>query len=175
MNSKLHDWKTMIKRSLSTIAFAHLMLAAIIAVPTAASAAGAEQISGSSVYAAPGECADAVGAGSAYALKLSGDLTGCHYVFAVSSRCSPSGAYKESGYEIFVGQLKGVDGSFRTSYIFEAKYADCQTLAIELFGRCQHPLVAGSGVGAFVGTTGRLDFKDEVETGIFYYRGHLRW
>jgi hypothetical protein len=46
---------------------------------------------------------------------------------------------------------------------------------VEIFGRCQHPLVAGTGSGVFAGATGRLDFKDEVETGIFYYRGHVRW
>ena len=44
---------------------------------------------------------------------------------------------------------------------------------VEVMGRCQHPLTAGSGTGIFAGATGRLDFKDEVSTGLFFYRGHI--
>ena len=44
----------------------------------------------------------------------------------------------------------------------------------ELHGRCQHPLVEGSGTGGFAGATGRLDFKDEVATGLYFYRGHIK-
>jgi hypothetical protein len=43
----------------------------------------------------------------------------------------------------------------------------------ELHGRCQHPIVAGSGAGGFEGATGRVDFKDEVTTGRYLYRGHI--
>ena len=43
----------------------------------------------------------------------------------------------------------------------------------EVHGRCQHPIVAGSGTGGFAGATGRADFKDDVVTGEFLYRGHI--
>ena len=67
------------------------------------------------------------------------------------------------------------NGTFRTTYRFEAKYEDVANLAGEIFGRCQHPIVEGSGTGIFEGVSGRLDFKDEVESGTFLYRGHLRY
>lgn len=45
----------------------------------------------------------------------------------------------------------------------------------EVRGRCQHPLVAGSGTGGFAGATGRVDFKDIIGDPITYvYRGHIR-
>ena len=47
--------------------------------------------------------------------------------------------------------------------------------ALEIFGRCQHPIVAGSGTGVFEGVTGRLDFKDDIAAGNFPYRGHFKF
>ena len=44
---------------------------------------------------------------------------------------------------------------------------------VEVKGRCQHPIITGSGTGGFAGATGRLDFKDQVSTGRFFYRGHI--
>jgi hypothetical protein len=44
----------------------------------------------------------------------------------------------------------------------------------ELKGRCQHPIATGSGAGGFAGATGRVDFKDEVSTGRYLYRGHIK-
>jgi hypothetical protein len=136
---------------------------------------GAIQISGMGVYAETGECELTEGAPS-YALKLTGDLNGCVYVFVDDYECSPSGTYREMGREKFVGTYKGQPGTFWTSYKFEAKYEGCQNgspLGAEIFGRCQHPIIAGSGTGAFSGVSGRLDFKDDVEAGNFPYRGHL--
>jgi hypothetical protein len=44
-------------------------------------------------------------------------------------------------------------------------------MAQEVRGRCQHPIVSGS--GGFAGATGRVDFKDIVEDPITYvYRGY---
>jgi hypothetical protein len=43
----------------------------------------------------------------------------------------------------------------------------------EVRGRCEHPIVAGSGTGGFEGATGRIDFKDDVVAGEFLYRGHI--
>lgn len=138
-------------------------------------AGGAAQISGIGYYAEPGQCnEDPEGQGASFALTMTGDLEGCHYVFVETSSCTAGGAYTETGTETFVGLYNGVAGSFKTTYLFTAKYRDCATLTGEIAGRCEHPLVAGSGEGVFDGVTGRLDMKDDVETGSFPYRGHFR-
>ena len=137
--------------------------------------AGATQISGIGFFAGPAECNDPEGQGSDYDLIMTGDLEGCHYVFVETARCSPGGAYSERGAETFVGLYNGAPGTFRTTYLFTAKYRDCANLVGEIAGRCQHPLIAGSGEGVFEGVTGRIDMKDDVEAGNFPYRGHFRW
>lgn len=134
---------------------------------------GATQISGIAYWPNSGECNDPEGAGSDYAVRMTGDLDGCQYTFVESATCTPSGAYNESGNEIFVGQYNGGTGTFRTTYRFTAKYVDCENY-VEVVGRCQHPLIMGSGEGIFEDMTGRLDFKDDLVAGNFPYRGHLR-
>jgi len=135
---------------------------------------GATQISGMGVYAETGECSSG-GEGSSFALKLTGDLNGCLYVFIDDYECSPSGTYREEGREYFVGTHNGQSGTFWTTYKFEAKYEDCDggPLGAEIFGRCQHPITEGSGTGVFSGVSGQLNFKDDIEAGNFPYRGHL--
>jgi hypothetical protein len=143
-------------------------------------AAGAAQISGIGYYAEDGQCTDPQGDGSSYKLVMTGDLQGCHYVFIETASCSPGGTYTERGTETFVGLYNGAHGTFRTTYLFTAKFTECTTStgeiapAGEIVGRCQHPLVAGSGEGVFEGVTGRVDMKDDIETGSFPYRGHFR-
>jgi hypothetical protein len=61
------------------------------------------------------------------------------------------------------------------TYRFEAKYEDVDNLAGEIFGRCQHVIVDGSGTGVFEGVAGRFNIKDDIAAGDFPYRGHLRW
>jgi hypothetical protein len=160
-----------------TVLVAATLLALILAAP-AALAGGATQISGDARFAEPGECVDpdGPGAGADYALVMTGALEGCLYTFVDPDPArSPSGTYRETGTETFVGEYNGEVGTFRTTYKFEAKYEDVDTLSGEIFGRCQHPIVEGSGTGVFEGVSGRLDFKDEVESGTFLYRGHLRY
>lgn len=136
---------------------------------------GATQISGISSFADVAECTeDSEGVGSDYALTMIGDLEGCLYAFVETSGCSPSGTYRETGTEIFVGTYNEMEGTFVTNYRFTAKYKDCPNLVEEIFGRCQHPIVEGSGTGDFAGVTGRFDIKDE-DPAAFPYRGHLRW
>ena len=151
-----------------------VLLSAILTISARALAQGATRISGIGFFAEPGECLDPEGQYADFALKLTGDLEGCHYVFVETSECFPSGTYQERGTEIFVGQYNGEAGAFTTSYQFEAKYEDCANLGGEIFGRCQHPITADSGEGVFEDVTGRLDFKDDIEAGNFPYRGHLR-
>lgn len=151
-----------------------VMVLLLIVAP--ASAGGATQISGIAFFDESGECTDPEGAGADFANKMTGDLEGCLYVFVETSTCSPSGAYKETGTEVYVGGGgEGDNGTFMTAYRFTAKYEDCPNLINEIFGRCQHPIIAGSGTEDFEGVTGRLDFKDDIAAGNFPYRGHLRW
>jgi hypothetical protein len=143
---------------------------------TAINSVGAIQISGVGFYATTGEC-DYENQGAAYAIRMTGDLEGCLYAFIDEFECSPSGTYREEGREYFVGMYKGQSGTFWTTYKFEARYEGCDggPLGAEIFGRCQHPIVAGSGTGVFGGVTGQLNFKDDIEAGNFPYRGHLRF
>jgi hypothetical protein len=162
----------MIRRG--TVLVAATLLALILAAP-AALAGGATQISGSARLdeANPPVCSPIEG--YEYALVMKGDLKGCLYTHVLTQKSSPSGTLRETGTELFVGSYLGKSGTFETTYRFEAKYEDVANLSGEIFGRCQHPIVKGSGTGVFEGVSGRLDFKDEVETGTFFYRGHLRY
>ena len=139
---------------------------------------GAAQISGVGFYATAGEC-DYESQGAAYAIRMTGDLQGCLYAFIDEYECSPSGTYREEGREYFVGTYNGQPGTFWTTYKFEAKYEGCSEngapLGAEIFGRCQHPIVTGSGTGVFNGVSGQINFKDDIEAGNFPYRGQLRF
>lgn len=144
-----------------------------LVIPSPAFALGVTQISGIAYWPSPGQCADPEGVGSDYAVVMTGDLQGCHYTFVETSVCSPGGSYVETGNEIFVGQYNGESGTFRTTYRFTAKYADCANFIGEVAGRCQHPIMEGTGTGVFEGMTGRLDLSDDVVEVNFPYRGHL--
>ncbi len=134
------------------------------------------QFSGTAVYdgsicpAPPSGYADFV---SYPGLVLSGSLQGCWYTKVDTSKTTPSGVYLEAGREVFVGRLNGGPiGVFATTYKFESKFSG----STEIHGRCQHPLVAGSGTGGFAGATGRVDMKDIVAdpSNVYYvYRGHI--
>jgi hypothetical protein len=135
----------------------------------------ATQYDGVGFFATDAECPPIVGA--AYAVKMTGSLEGCLYIFIDEYECSPSGTYREIGREQFVGTYNGQSGSFWTTYKFEAKYEGCENgsyVGAEILGRCQHPIVEGSGTGVFDGVTGRLDMKDDIEAGNYPYRGHFK-
>jgi len=147
----------------------------VSAAPSPELAGGATQISGDARFdeAEAPVCAPVMGYD--YALVMTGDLEGCLYTDVKTAESSPSGTYRETGTELFVGSYLDGSGTFETTYRFEAKYEDVANLSGEIFGRCQHPIVEGSGTGVFEGVSGILLFKDEVETGTFFYRGHLRY
>ncbi len=142
----------------------------VSAAPSPERAGGATQISGLGSYDARCD-PTSVDPRASYAILMTGDLEGCLYTFVETAESSPSGTYRETGTELFVGSTSEGAGTFETTYRFEAKYG----LAGEIFGRCQHPIVVGSGTGIFEGVTGILFFKDDIEAGNFPYRGHLRW
>jgi len=164
------------KRRLTILTLTTLAAVALIGVvstaPSPALAEGATQISGVGVFDEADVC-NSASVGADLALVMTGDLEGCLYTFIETAETSPSGTYRETGTELFVAS-DGVS-TFETTYRFEAKYEDVDNLAGEQFGRCQHPIVEGSGTGIYEGVSGRLDFKDDVETGDFLYRGHLRF
>jgi hypothetical protein len=176
------------KRRLTILALTALAVVALIGVDftvtSPAIAGGATQISGIGFFDEEGDCTDFpndTGPGEFYefALNMTGDLDGCLYVHIKTGECSPSGTYRERGTEFFVGRdSEGADegaDTFETTYLFTAKLGECPDLATEIWGRCQHPIVAGSGTGVFEGVTGRFDIKDDIVEGNFPYRGHLRW
>ena len=167
------------KRRLMILTLTALAAVALIGVastaPSPALAEEATQISGIAFFADTGECVDPEGVGANFALIMTGDLEGCLYTFVETAESSPSGTYRETGTEFFVGSYLGESGTFETTYRFEAKYEDVTDPATEIFGRCQHPIVEGSGTGMYQGVSGQLFFKDDVEAGNFLYRGHLRW
>jgi hypothetical protein len=160
---------------LTTLA-AVALIGVVSTAPSPALAEGATQISGIGFFPDPGECDDPPeGVVSDYAVVMTGDLEGCLYTDVKTAESSPSGTYRETGTEFFVGSYSDGSGTFETTYRFEAKYEDASTQSGEIFGRCQHPIVEGSGTGIFEGVTGRIDMKDDVEAGNFPYRGHLRY
>ena len=165
------------KRRLPILTLTTLVAVALIGVvstaPSPAFAGGATQIAGVAFFDDRGDCDDPEGEGANFALIMTGDLEGCLYTDVQTAESSPSGTYRETGTELFVGSYLDGSGTFETTYRFEAKYEDVDTLSGEIFGRCQHPIVEGSGTGIFDGVTGQLFFKDDVEAGNFPYRGHL--
>ncbi len=82
---------------------------------------------------------------------------------------NPSGTHQETGTELFVGCLNGTTcGKFTTTYTFTGKFTSSFE---EIHGRCQHAITGIT--GGFTGMSGVILFKDDVDTGIAYYRGNL--
>jgi hypothetical protein len=166
------------KRRSTILTLTTLAIVAFISVastaPSPALAGGATQISGVGFYdddVTDVTCDDPEGAGADYALVMTGDLEeGCLSTFVGPHVSSPSGTYRETGTELFVAS--DGSGTFETTYRFEAKY---DLAGGEIFGRCQHPIVEGSGTGIYEGVSGRIDMKDDIEAGNFPYRGHLQY
>ena len=158
--------------TLTTLA-AVALIGVVWTAPSPAFAGGATQISGVGFFAEGDDCDDPGGEGADYALVMTGDLEGCLYTFVETAESSPSGTYRETGTELFVASNGA--GTFETTYRFEGKY---DLAGVEIFGRCQHPIVEGSGTGIYEGVSGILLFKDVIEAGkdpYFPYRGHLRY
>jgi hypothetical protein len=148
--------------------------------PLAAGAASNQQVSGTAYYDAtkcPGPPTGYEDFTSYDGLVLTGSLDGCLYTKVEASKETPGGVYLETGEEVFVGSLDGGDeGTFATTYRYESKWNPDVSTGVQQHGRCQHPIVEGSGTGGFEGARGRLDFKDIIgETVTTYdYRGHIR-
>ena len=171
------EWgKTVRKKKNQRLALLFVLLMGLLMTLPVSAQAATNQLSGGASYdaakcpAPPAGYEDFV---SYPGLDMTGSLDGCWYTRVDSIHQTPSGAYKETGAEVFVGRLNGgAEGTFATTYRFEAKFAPD---GAEIRGRCQHPIVAGSGTGGFEGATGRLDFKDIIGDPVtFVYRGHIK-
>jgi hypothetical protein len=165
-----------------TVRLAVLLVLVIGLMVALAAPAGAatNQLSGVAVFDTTGACpdppADYEDFTSLPPLVMTGSLEGCWYtkILTTKDNGAPSGIYQERGEEVFVGSLDGGPvGTFTTTYKFTSKWDPDASTGSEVHGRCQHPIVADSGTGGFAGATGRVDFKDEVTTGEFLYRGHI--
>jgi hypothetical protein len=153
-----------------------VVVATALVVLVATATAGTTQVSGPSMYA---DCTPPASAGTAPSdtgdypvLNLDGSLDGCWYTYISEAKGNPSGTYQEKGTELFVGCLDGTTcGQFTTTYTFTGKFAGTAAAPVEIHGRCQHAVTGTT--GGFVGMTGVIQFKDDVDTGIAYYRGNL--
>ncbi len=158
-------------RKTAALAAGLMLILGVAAIPASAGANGATQLDG--VARAVSECD---GQTHDFVLEIyEGNLIGCLINTSFEFVVTDGGMVIEQGTETFVGCLveDGVEvacGSFDLAYRFTAKFdADGN----QQNGRCQHPIVAGSGTGDFAGATGRLDFKDDLDAGLFYLRGHI--
>lgn len=152
------------------------VLALLLVNPTASDAA--TQLSGEAHYDAvqcPSPPAGYEDFTTYPGLVMTGSLEGCLYTMVITSKETPSGVYLESGEEVFIGSLDGGPvGTFATTYKFESKWDPDVSSGVELHGRCQHPIVEGSGTGGFEGATGRLNIKDIIGNPVTYvYGGHI--
>ena len=173
-------------RRLPILAIAMLSLVALVSVvltaPAPVLAQEGTQISGLGEVD-DGECGTAApfGQEADFSNKLSGDLTGCLYVFVDTFECGPGGTYVETGTETFVGDYLDEEGNvvdsgtFWTTYVFIAKFESCTDGVLEgqISGGCYHPIIPGSGTEGFKGVSGRLVFIDDIEAGNFPYEGNL--
>ena len=164
---------TPIERLLAFLAVTSAILSALAAP---ASAAGAGQVSGNQAPVATCE-GDSSALGT---YVMDGSLIGCWFTDSFDVvREHASGTVQITGTEHFDGCLDlggdgtcsgDPDGTLSFSFQFSGKF-DLVTFA-EIRGRCQHPIV--SGTGGFGTASGVIMFRDDVATGIAPYRGNIR-
>ena len=151
-----------------------VVVATALVVVVATAAAGTTQVSGSGVYNP--SCTPPAGTaptdkGDYPPIDMDGSLDGCWYTYVSDWKLNPSGTYQETGTELFVGCLnKTTCGTFTTTYTFTGKFT--ANFEAEIHGRCHHPVTGGS--GGFAGKSGIILFKDDVDSGVFYYRGNIK-
>jgi hypothetical protein len=165
-----------VPKNIQRLALAVALMTGGLLMLSAPANAATNQISGTALLDTAGparQCpAEPTGYEDFPAIVMTGSLDGCWYTNILTKKETPSGAYLETGEELFVGRLDGGPaGTFTTTYRFEAKLNPDGS---EVRGRCQHPIAKGSGTGGFAGATGRVDFKDIVgDPTTYVYRGHI--
>ena len=174
-----HPERTVARRSAIAVTVALSGAIALAGFGSTAAAAGATQVSGSTTAeectAPPAGFEASQDPSTGYAFAVDGDLEGCLYGVITVARFHEGGmTYQERADEIFV-RSADPDDTFRMTESYTAKLDPDNTTTGLFFARCKHPIVAGSGTGAFEGVSGRLDFKDDVVAGAADYTGHLRF
>ena len=162
----------MVKKLIALITLATVML--LVGAP--ANAAGAAQVAGNQT---PVESCDG-DSSTLGTYVMDGSLIGCWFADSFDNvREHASGTLQITGTEHFEGCLDlggdgmcsgDPEGTLSFSFQFSGKF-DLVTFA-EIRGRCQHPIV--SGTGGFATASGVITFKDDVTTGIAPYRGNIR-
>jgi hypothetical protein len=165
-----------------------IMVAGVVAVVACVVAAPASatqnQVSGVQTPGTIGSaCSDPLAS-----FTMTGGLVGCWYedLFNITKdQVTPSGIelVHFSGTEHFTGcldtdgdQCEAGDPSGTLSFVysFTGQYVAGTNLAIEIRGRCHHPIVGGT--GDFTGATGVINFKDDVSNPALVtspYMGHV--
>lgn len=153
-----------------------LVAAVAVMAVQAAAGGGAIVVRGDQLIAGAENCPNA----DAGTYLMRGDLVGCWYTDTFNPVSeNPGGGFRASGTEHFVGCIdtngNGTCGAgepygrFDTTFTFTAKFA---STGDEIHGRCQHPIV--SGTGGFAGASGVLSFKDIPSEGRFPYHGNIQ-
>jgi hypothetical protein len=162
------------RRWLRAATIAGVVAGTALVVAVAAATAGTTQVSGVGEFdtsCVPPPAAGGVPAdlGDYPPMELEGSLVGCWYTYVSDAKAQPSGTYLEKGTETFVGCLNETTcGTFTTTYTFTGKFAPS---GAEIHGRCEHSIVGGT--GGFDGVSGVINFKDDVDAGLFFYRGNI--
>jgi hypothetical protein len=164
-----------VRKTTERLGVVFLLVAGLIMGISAPANAMTRQISGIAFFDTSGRCEFPLTGYPDYIsyppIVMTASLDGCWYTKVESSTLSAGNVYQERGQEVFIGTLNGRPvGTFATTYKFTAKLNPDGS---EVRGRCEHPIVAGSGTGGFAGAAGRVDFKDDVENALFIYRGHI--
>ena len=147
-----------------SMSLAALFAGAIAVAPVAAGSQA--QVAGLLTPDTAGVCRDDSASVGTY--TVTGTLTGCWYIdeWTVDNE-TPSGSFRASGTEQFVGCLDGSRcGRFWTTYTYTYKIVDGSLV----HGRCYHPIARGD--GGFAGVTGMLQMHD-LPNGCSTYSGHL--
>lgn len=148
------------------IAIVLVALALLTVAPIGAAGAIEPDFEGVGVFAE--ECG---GETSLFTIALEGSFTGCLYTDEITRyKLKPNGAFIEEGTETIVGCWNSPDGekcgTLSTTYRYIATFdADGN----QLTGGCEHPFVGGT--GDFAGATGGFVFQDDLDLGIFNFRG----
>lgn len=101
---------------------------------------------------------------------VAGTLDGCWYVTSATKwQENGNGGLLATGTETFDGCLGQDCGQLFTTFTFTAQFADDGT---ELHGRCQHPIVGGT--GDFAGASGVITMRD-LPDGCSTYKGHVTY
>jgi hypothetical protein len=159
-----------IKRAVTQSVSALVLIASPFAIATTASArAGVTQVDGLLTPDTSGVCQRETAFEAAY--TVTGGLDGCWFIeHTVYEHVNHAGGFVASGTEEFHGCVSGTEtcGSFFTKFTFTAKYDG----AVELHGRCHHPIQEELGTEGFTGVGGVINMHD-LPNGCAVYTGHL--